>query len=920
MVLLPFYTGSVLQCSLQSHDKCYMYEYKNNTQHIKTHRKRNVYTHTNTHIHSTNKHIVIMARKRVTATQRQGEKGPRTPKQQTTSEETKATPPKEAKPEVPSLPPVGFGEADDPPYLVEVKVSVEAPSGDSAGCTGAVSDANDGEVVCVGGTGCPVAQFPHARKDCTKHSFAFETRKSILQSTKPYKKNDICCDKCFCYVCDVPASECKFWCNTAAGQPAHCNAFASKRTDFWDIQRCMHRNPLVRFLAQQRPTHLSKKLYEQWETVRGRVDRAWRQYEAGDVVTKHCIDKDKKTSVLHHKFSHVTSWFQHFFHSTRITITEKEWIQKFIRLDALTEVMVKRSWRPPQHVSPDSVWDQKEAEKRFDRMMLSLGSRWLTCYAKCDLEQLPTLAEAIRNRMLKLSSQAKETNIFNRGFAVLRDLASTGVKGDELRLTKAVCNLYKSILRRKVHHVNLDASDVHARSKYNEVWLKDGIMLPFLAVLVDRNPCPDERFVKHAKTLKCQGDFYHHLTAEAWDQLKATVETKELLSSLRFLAKTVAAPYTYSTRAKLVREKLEKYVRLLAHIISETIWCDGLGDKGTLLCEVCKTLSDCFDKLSQLDWKTTTDRKKNEPKEGTCLIVSFRVYYMLDTMNEGLDKWAALTQRAWWAAHVIQTGWRRRKRREAKRKWGGLKIVLKVKKSLEMVLRSFYEFTYKARTIFRKLEFGARCKGAEVPEEPLICIVALEEEGPFRGTFAKIKEEKEPPAIRKCDFPDTKFEFDIEQFKPTCQCADREGVSDGSGGVSGGVSGGGSGGGSAPESAGSAPESGSKWECWNCQRWFLRCKFSKATQFVQGHPTFHQTPYTFSLCDHCFTKPSARDEWKSMQLHDHEIITVNDVDNSLESAGSAPESAGSAPESAGSGGGSGSGKRKRKRKRKRGEK
>ena len=53
-----------------------------------------------------------------------------------------------------------------------------------------------------------LSDFPHARGNCMTNAFKqgnFESR----------------CANCFCYVCDVPASECNFWCNTAAGQPAH---------------------------------------------------------------------------------------------------------------------------------------------------------------------------------------------------------------------------------------------------------------------------------------------------------------------------------------------------------------------------------------------------------------------------------------------------------------------------------------------------------------------------------------------------------------------------------------------------------------------------------------------------------------------------------------------------------------------------
>ena len=62
------------------------------------------------------------------------------------------------------------------------------------------------------------------------------------------------------------------------------------------------------------------------------------------------------------------------------------------------------------------------------------------------------------------------------------------------------------------------------------------------------------------------------MTQDSWDQLAAVLpEKNELLVSFRFFAKTVAAPYTYSTRVKLCCEQLTKHVRLLSHIGARTM-------------------------------------------------------------------------------------------------------------------------------------------------------------------------------------------------------------------------------------------------------------------------------------------------------------------------------------------------------------
>ena len=44
----------------------------------------------------------------------------------------------------------------------------------------------------------------------------------------PNQSNQSCCPNCYCYVCDIPASECTSW-------AAHCNAYYS--SNYWKEQR-----------------------------------------------------------------------------------------------------------------------------------------------------------------------------------------------------------------------------------------------------------------------------------------------------------------------------------------------------------------------------------------------------------------------------------------------------------------------------------------------------------------------------------------------------------------------------------------------------------------------------------------------------------------------------------------------------------
>ena len=69
-----------------------------------------------------------------------------------------------------------------------------------------------------------IGSMPHSRCDCTNHPFV----KKVDDSS--HKKF---CDNCYCFVCDVPAKDCKEW--EMAGisenilyrkQRAHCHAYS----------------------------------------------------------------------------------------------------------------------------------------------------------------------------------------------------------------------------------------------------------------------------------------------------------------------------------------------------------------------------------------------------------------------------------------------------------------------------------------------------------------------------------------------------------------------------------------------------------------------------------------------------------------------------------------------------------------------
>jgi hypothetical protein len=68
----------------------------------------------------------------------------------------------------------------------------------------------------------PLIVYPHLRSVCGVHPYC----------TDDYEKNQKHCPKCYCYVCDLKASHCKYW----MGSNGHCNAFENQ---FWfEKKRC----------------------------------------------------------------------------------------------------------------------------------------------------------------------------------------------------------------------------------------------------------------------------------------------------------------------------------------------------------------------------------------------------------------------------------------------------------------------------------------------------------------------------------------------------------------------------------------------------------------------------------------------------------------------------------------------------------
>ncbi|KAI8512173.1 hypothetical protein Bbelb_088120 [Branchiostoma belcheri] len=113
------------------------------------------------------------------------------------------------------------------------------------------------------------AHYPHARGDCKIHTF----KEVDLTTIGPVENNATFCEKCYCFMCDVPASQCQQWTDPTG---AHCNAY---KCPAWMAQQTSKPSPLLSRLtvelitqevrdAVRRTDELVRGIQEEYVTFR----------------------------------------------------------------------------------------------------------------------------------------------------------------------------------------------------------------------------------------------------------------------------------------------------------------------------------------------------------------------------------------------------------------------------------------------------------------------------------------------------------------------------------------------------------------------------------------------------------------------------------------------------------------------------
>ena len=96
-------------------------------------------------------------------------------------------------------------------------------------------------------------QLPHMRQHCTEYPFIcdvrhlFDKKKCKEKANEGLECNSKYCQLCYCYVCDIPASECKKWYKLTKGKTpknnsVHCLASDTGiNSSFWNRLRLSQR-------------------------------------------------------------------------------------------------------------------------------------------------------------------------------------------------------------------------------------------------------------------------------------------------------------------------------------------------------------------------------------------------------------------------------------------------------------------------------------------------------------------------------------------------------------------------------------------------------------------------------------------------------------------------------------------------------
>eukprot|EP00802_Teleaulax_amphioxeia_P001771 Tamp_01773.p1 GENE.Tamp_01773~~Tamp_01773.p1 ORF type:complete len:978 (-),score=217.46 Tamp_01773:562-3495(-) len=250
---------------------------------------------------------------------------------------------------------------------------------------GGMQDSEEDELVIVGCSGTFSADLPHARAHCVNRPHRIVKDRVGVEGDN----NEQYCPNCFCYVCDVKASQCHGWLRVG-----HCHAH--DKDPYWRALREFTRiemlssSPLLPALACDEAAQMEA---HRW-CVNGLL--AFHRYRDGD---------PGPDGVYNHSFQHVTDVASSAMKAIVGHLSGPKGPRTTLAvLDGITSSIVVNTWRPLALQDAKHKWC-KGTYAAYKAIIEQLEKYWVLAIVHTSTRSVPPLALAIMSHRLKRLSK-----------------------------------------------------------------------------------------------------------------------------------------------------------------------------------------------------------------------------------------------------------------------------------------------------------------------------------------------------------------------------------------------------------------------------------------------------------------------------------------------------------------------------------
>ena len=250
---------------------------------------------------------------------------------------------------------------------------------------GGMQDSEEDELVIVGCSGTFSADLPHARAHCVNRPHRIVKDRVGVEGDN----NEQYCPNCFCYVCDVKASQCHGWLRVG-----HCHAH--DKDPYWRALREFTRiemlssSPLLPALACDEAAQMEA---HRW-CVNGLL--AFHRYRDGD---------PGPDGVYNHSFQHVTDVASSAMKAIVGHLSGPKGPRTTLAvLDGITSSIVVNTWRPLALQDAKHKWC-KGTYAAYKAIIEQLEKFWVLAIVHTSTRSVPPLALAIMSHRLKRLSK-----------------------------------------------------------------------------------------------------------------------------------------------------------------------------------------------------------------------------------------------------------------------------------------------------------------------------------------------------------------------------------------------------------------------------------------------------------------------------------------------------------------------------------